>query len=106
MQYPTYSVFRHPLSKKWYVIIMDIPGSRLGLAGDKTITIMNVKCSPLMVGSLLTEPGFFPAYHMNKTSWISILLDGTVPDDKLFSLLELSYDAVAPRYSRKPQPKN
>ena len=103
-QYPTYSVFRHPHSRKWYAIIMDIPKSRLGLAGEEIVTILNVKCSPLMVGPLLTEPGFFPAYHMNRTTWISILLDDTVPDEKLFSLLELSYDSVAPRRRKQPPP--
>ena len=100
-QYPTYSVFRHPLSRKWYAIIMDIPKSRLGLEGDEPVTVLNLKCSPLMVGSLLSEPGFFPAYHMNKTSWISVLLDGTVPDEKIVPLLELSYDTVSPK--RKPR---
>ena len=103
VQYPSYSVFRHPFSRKWYAIIMDIPRNRLGLVGDRIITVINVKCSPLMVGSLLAEPGFFPAYHMNKTSWVSILLDDTVPDDKLFTLLELSYDSVTPRRKKKPR---
>ena len=100
-QYPTYSVFRHPLSRKWYAIIMDIPKSRLGLEGDEPVTVLDLKCSPLMIGSLLSEPGFFPAYHMNKTSWISVLLDGSVPDEKVVPLLELSYDSAAPK--RKPR---
>ena len=102
-QYPAYSVFRHPLSRKWYAIIMDIPKSRLELEGDEPVTVLDLKCSPLMVGSLLSEPGFFPAYHMNKTSWISILLDGSVSDEKIVPLLELSYDTVAPK--RKPRPR-
>ncbi len=58
---------------------------------------MDVKCDPLMVGSLLAQDGCLPAYHMSKDAWISILLDGTVPDDQIFPLLELSYDSVAPR---------
>ena len=96
-QYPNYSVFRHPASKKWFAIIMDISRSKLGLDGDEAVDILDIKCSPLMVGSLLRERGFLPAYHMNKESWITILLDGTVPDEKIYPLLELSYDAVTPR---------
>ena len=76
---------------------MDVPKSRLGLEGDEPVTVLDVKCSPLMVGSLLSEKGFLPAYHMNKSSWISILLDGSVPDEKITPLLELSYDSVAPK---------
>ena len=100
-RYPTYSVFRHPLSRKWYAIIMDVPKSRLGLEGDGPVVVLDVKCSPLMVGALLSEEGFLPAYHMNKNSWISILLDGSVPDEKIIPLLELSYDSAVPKRKAK-----
>ena len=96
-QYPNYSVFRHPASKKWFAIIRDIARSKLGLEGDSPVDVLDIKCSPLMIGSLLGEKGFLPAYHMNKDTWISILLDETVPDEKIYPLLELSYDSVAPR---------
>ena len=38
---------------------------------------------------------------MNKTNWISVLLDETVPDEKIFPLLDLSYDSVAPKRRKK-----
>jgi len=98
---PDCAVFRHPASRKWYAIIMQVLPNRLGLAGEAPVDVMNVKCSALMIGSLLSEPGFFPAYHMNKDHWISILLDGSVPDDQILSLLELSYDSVAPKRRKK-----
>ena len=79
---------------------MDIPRNRLGLEGDGDVEIMDVKCGPLMVGSLLTQDGFLPAYHMSKSSWISVLLDETVPDEQIYPLLELSYDSVAPKQKK------
>lgn len=83
---------------------MDVPSNRLGLAGEESVDIMNVKCSTIMIGSLLSEKGFLPAYHMNKNYWISILLNNIVPDDQIFPLLGLSYDTVAPkRRKKKPQ---
>lgn len=96
-KFPNYAVFRHPASKKWFAIIMDISKNKLGLEGDGPVDVMDIKCSPLMVGSLLSEKGFLPAYHMNKNSWITILLDESVPDEAIYPLLELSYDSVAPR---------
>ena len=96
-KYPDYSVFRHPASKKWFGIVMDISRGKLGLEGDGAADILDIKCSPLMIGSLLSERGFLPAYHMNKDTWITILLDESVPDEKIYPLLELSYDSVAPR---------
>ena len=96
-KYPGYAVFRQPASRKWFAIVMDIPRNRLGLEGEGTADIMDVKCGALMVGPLLAQDGFLPAYHMSKSSWISVLLDETVPDEQIYPLLELSYDSVAPK---------
>ena len=80
---------------------MDVPSGKLGLTGEQFVDVMNVKCNPIMIGSLLSEKGFLPAYHMNKNHWISIVLDESVPDDQIFPLLELSYDSVAPKRKKK-----
>lgn len=96
-KFPNYMVFRQSASRKWFAAIMDIPRNRLGLDGDGLVDVMDVKCGSLMVGSLLAQDGFLPAYHMSKGTWISVLLDDTVPDEQIFPLLELSYDSVAPK---------
>ena len=102
---PDSAVFRHPASKKWYAIMMGVLPERLGLSGEQALDVMNVKCSTIMIGSLLSTKGFLPAYHMNKNHWISIVLDDSVPDDQIIPLLELSYDSVAPKRQKKcPQP--
>lgn len=98
---PDSAVFRHPASRKWYAIIMGVLPERLGLLAGRTLDVMNVKCSTIMIGSLLSTKGFFPAYHMNKNHWISIVLDNSVSDDQIIPLLELSYDSVAPKRRKK-----
>lgn len=92
---PTNEVWRHENNGKWFAIIMDISGKRVGLNEDAFIDVMNVKCEPEMVSLLVSQPGFVPAYHMNKTHWISILLNGTVPDETVYHLLNMSYDLTA-----------
>ena len=62
-----------------------------GLAGNQIIDILNVKSDPLLIGSLRSKQGYFPAYHMNKEKWVSIALDGSVPDDEIKNLLDMSY---------------
>lgn len=94
---PRYAVLRHGNNKKWYALIMDLPRERLGLGGEGNIDILNLKCDPVLIGSLRLEPGFLPAYHMNRTSWITILLDGTVESERIFPLLEMSFDLTASR---------
>ncbi len=98
---PDCAVFRHPGSKKWFGIMMRVLPERLGMNSGKAIDIINVKCGPILAGSLLTEKGFLPAYHMNKNNWITILLDDSVPDEQITPLLELSYDSVAPKRRQK-----
>lgn len=100
-RYPNYAVFRQPASRKWFAAVMDVPRKSLDLTGEGTADVMDLKCGPVLVGSLLAQDGFLPAYHMSKSSWISVLLDETVPDEQIFPLIELSYDSVAPK-RKKP----
>ncbi len=97
LKYPEYEVFRHPANRKWFALVMEVTGDRLGLPDKERHTVVNLKCDPLLIGSLCTEPGFFPAYHMSKTSWITAALDGSAPDEKLKMLLELSFEATVPK---------
>ena len=85
-------VLRHKNNKKWFALVIEVNAKKLGLQEDKTVDVLNIKCDPMMIGSLRMKEGFFPAYHMNKENWISILLDGTVSADEIKPLLELSYE--------------
>ena len=98
---PGNAVFRHPASKKWYAAMMRVLPEKLGLPSGEALDIMDIKCDTIMIGSLLSTEGFFPAYHMNKNHWISTVLDGSVSDDQIIPLLELSYDSVAPKRRKK-----
>lgn len=102
-RYPNYEVFRHSSNQKWFAVIMDVPKTNLGLSGTDPMDVVNLKCSPVLIGSLRSEPGFFPAYHMSKDHWITVALDGSVPDEQLKMLLDMSYEATAVRpRKRKP----
>lgn len=64
------AVLRHAENKKWYALIMEVPAQKLGLDENRIIDILNVKCDPLLIGSLRSKSGYFPAYHMNKEKWL------------------------------------
>lgn len=98
---PCDAVLRHQDNRKWYALLMNLLPEKLGLSGSEPIDILNIKCEPAMIGSLLSQKGYLPAYHMNKGNWVTILLDGSVEKDVIFSLLELSFDLTAGR-RRKP----
>ncbi len=88
------AVLRHKENKKWYGLIMEVGRDKLGLPGDGQVDILNVKCDPVLIGSLRAQEGFHPAYHMNKEQWISIRLDGSAPAETVKSLLDLSFAAT------------
>lgn len=88
---PTYLVLRHADTQKWYALFMDVPREKLGLTGSEYVDILNIKCDPLLTGPLSGNPGFLPAYHMHRDSWMTILLDGTVVTKEIYPLLDISF---------------
>jgi predicted DNA-binding protein (MmcQ/YjbR family) len=83
---------------------MEIPKSRLGLGGDGTVNVVNLKISPEMLPSLLQERGVFPAYHMSKTHWVTVALDGAevcASDEMAEFLTEVSFTLTAKKTKKK-----
>ena len=95
------AVLRHTESRKWYGLIMEIGRDKLGLDGEGTVDIMNLKCEPVLIGSLRGRDGFHPAYHMNKDQWVSVRLDGSVSEDELKNLIDLSFELTQKKTRKK-----
>lgn len=98
---PTFAVYRHSNTRKWFALVMDIPKSRLGLREDGMIDVVNLKCDPVLIGSLRMEKGIFPAYHMSKDKWISVALDDSVDDGQIKMLLDMSFELTELKTKRK-----
>jgi predicted DNA-binding protein (MmcQ/YjbR family) len=94
MSYPDYIVFRNSINNKWFAVVMDVERQKLGLKGSGKVDVLNVKCDPILIGSLRLSKGYLPAYHMSKDKWISVLLDGTVADNEIKDLIHLSYELI------------
>jgi len=88
---PEGAVFRHADSRKWFALSMPVPRRYAypGEAGE--VDAVNLKCDPVLSGMLREEPGILPAYHMSKTHWITVLLDGSADDERLKFLLHQSF---------------
>ncbi|MDO4433627.1 MAG: MmcQ/YjbR family DNA-binding protein [Alysiella sp.] len=90
-QHPDCAVFRHTHNRKWFVITLAVSGSQIGLPSQDKIPIMNVKLPPEWVAQLSGQAGFAPAYHMNKRHWLTVRLDGSLPEKQLLELLTESF---------------
>jgi len=67
-------------------VLMNINNSPLGI---------NLKCNPYMAIDLRRDfPCIKPGYHMNKAHWNTVTIDGSLPEDKIFWLIDLSYELV------------
>lgn len=91
---PDAAILRRPDNRKWYAVLMIIERRKVGLDGDGTIELLDLKADPLLIDALRARPGFLPAYHMNKLHWVTVLLDGTVPTEDICELLRHSYDCA------------
>jgi len=87
------AVFRHDSSRKWYAVMMRVSRHKFGFDSDAVIDVVNLKLPLEMFGSFGAADGVYPAYHMNKVHWISVLLPDAANDLVEF-LVNTSYEAT------------
>lgn len=91
---PDAYTFKTAKRNKWYALFMTIPYKSLGLVAKGTLDVVNIKLPPEKVLDLIDRVHFYPAYHMNKNHWITIVLDKEVDEPLVQQLLEESYGLV------------
>ncbi len=87
------AVLRHSDNRKWYAIVMRVSRRKFGFDSDEVIDVVNLKLPIEMHGSFGSVDGVYPAYHMNKLHWISVLLPDA-PDDVVRFLVNASFEAT------------
>ena len=100
------TVFRHMDTGKWFGIALYAPRERVGLPGEGHAEVLNLKCDPLLIFSLTQAwPDIVPGYHMNRQHWISVRLEGDLPEDMLRTLMRMSFDLTARKKPSRRRPK-
>ena len=87
------AVLRHMDNRKWYAVVMKVSRCKFGFDSDEVIDVLNLKLPIEMFGSFGAVDGVYPAYHMNKLHWISVLLPDA-PDDVVRFLVNVSFEAT------------
>lgn len=90
-KFPGFATYRNKESKKWYGLIMNINQNKLIKSMEGEVEILNLKLDPKKIENLLKRDGFYPAYHMNKKNWITIILNDTISDEEILQLVKESY---------------
>ena len=66
--------------------------------------LLTLKCDPLRSELLQAEfPDIIPGFYCDKRHWISVFLDGDVPEDVLRDLCDCSYRLVFGKLTKKLQ---
>ena len=86
-------VFRCP-NEKWFALMMRIKYRQLGLTGDEAVWVVNMKAEQDAIPTLIDRKSIFPAWHMNKKHWITVLLTAATDFEKLCELTQKSYELV------------
>ena len=87
---PNCGVFRNSTNGKWFGIIMNVDKSKIIPQNSGLVDVLNVKLDDEVL-SLSNTPGIYPAYHMNKEKWVSIILDDTLSDEKIMDYISISH---------------
>lgn len=97
---PKSAVFRHQKTLKWYGVMMSLGEEKLGLKSSKETTLLNLKATPEALKAQLDGVHFFPAFHMNKTHWLSVKLDEDVDFEVVKRLIKQSFQLTQKRQNR------
>ena len=89
--YDSSTVYRCP-NKKWFALLMQIKFKNLGFESDEPVWVVNLKAEN--VEAITDKKSIFPAYHMNKKYWITVLLTAVTDFEKLCELTKNSYALV------------
>lgn len=84
------AIWRRKDTKKWYAVIMTITEDKLDIGGTQKIEIIDLRIDKSKP-SPVDHKTIFPAYHMNKKSWITVCMDNRLPLEKIYSLIDESY---------------
>jgi mmcQ protein len=93
-------VLRHADSRKWYAIVMRVSRCKFGFDSDEVIDVVNLKLPTEMFRSFGAADGVYPAYHMNKLHWVSMLLPDA-SDETIQFLVNVSFEAIKDKRKRE-----
>ena len=87
-----WAVLRHRGTHKIFAMVFEREGKLL----------MNLKCEPMQAEFWRkVHPQVTPGYHMNKTLWNTIDVNGGLEEETLRGMIDHSWELTAPRERRK-----
>lgn len=90
-KFPNNAVWRNKNNKKWYGALLVVSEDKLGLKTNNIIEILDLRYQKEDIDNIVDNKLIFKGYHMNKKSWITIKLDGSIDIDNIYAFIDNSY---------------
>lgn len=94
-RFPDNAIFRRRDNEKWYAALLTVKKGKLGLDGDDSIEIIDLRGRPEQIPALVDGKKYFPGYHMNKKHWFTMCFDRSVPAREMYARIDESYALAA-----------
>lgn len=102
-RFPSNAVLRRKDNRKWYAALLTVGADKLGLARREEVEIADLRMRPEELDAKVDGKKYFRGWHMNKKSWVTVVLDGSVPPAELHRLLDESYRLAQDQPSGRKQ---
>ena len=90
-KFPDNAIWRRKDNRKWYGALLTVPLTKLGIKSNKTAEIINLRGNPLQIKQLIDNKTFFPAWHMNKKNWLTIVSNDLISTETVTNMIDTSY---------------
>lgn len=94
-KFPDNAVWRRKDNKKWYGALLTVSGRKIGLDTDELTEIIDLRMDSKEAETILSQKNHYPGWHMNKKSWYTLVLDGSISDEELKRKIAESYALAA-----------
>jgi predicted DNA-binding protein (MmcQ/YjbR family) len=83
-------------------LVFKVMGKMFALTGVEDFSSVNLKVDPERGAELRDAyPAVQPGYHMNKKHWVTVLIDGSLPDKLIRAWIDESYQLVVAKLTKK-----
>ncbi|MDO4996719.1 MAG: MmcQ/YjbR family DNA-binding protein [Bacilli bacterium] len=91
-KYDDTAIVRNNCNNKWFGIIMKINKNKLDNSTNNLIEVLDLSYYKNRVDEVIDNKSIYPGYHMNKKSWITVILDNSMNINDIYNLIDISYE--------------
>jgi len=84
------------------VVVFKIGNKMFSLITNRDNNLsVNLKCDPDLALEIRHQfPAVTEGYHMNKKHWNNVTIDGSIPSQEIYKMIDFSYDLVFSKLKR------